>query len=88
VLAHAVRRYPIGRRLVLAYKTLIRGDVSLNIVATRPGVLGPPATTAVTTPSYASLENGFGPNADCGRSDGIWGAGASSFMGDAASRNG
>jgi SAM-dependent methyltransferase len=42
VLAHAVRRHALGRRLILAYKTLLVGDVSLNMVATKPrGVSSP-----------------------------------------------
>jgi SAM-dependent methyltransferase len=36
VLVHSARRHPVGRRLVLAYKTLLRGDVSLNMIATKP----------------------------------------------------
>lgn len=34
--AHAARRHPVGRRLMLAYRTLLVGDVSLNMIATKP----------------------------------------------------
>jgi SAM-dependent methyltransferase/uncharacterized protein YbaR (Trm112 family) len=39
---HVLRRHPLGRRAALAYKSLLVGDVSLNMVARKPGVLGPP----------------------------------------------
>lgn len=41
VAAHAARRHPLGRRLMLAYKTLLVGDVSLNLIGTKPGLLAP-----------------------------------------------
>jgi uncharacterized protein len=34
--AHLLRRSSLGRRLMLAYKTLLVGDVSLNMIATKP----------------------------------------------------
>lgn len=35
--AHLLRRSRLGRRLVLGYKTLLVGDVSLHMIATKPG---------------------------------------------------
>jgi SAM-dependent methyltransferase len=34
--AHVIRAHPLARRLVLAYKTLLVGDTSLHMVATKP----------------------------------------------------
>ena len=44
---HALRRRPLGRRALLAYKTLLTGDVGLTMIATKPGTLGPPLSAAV-----------------------------------------
>jgi SAM-dependent methyltransferase len=38
--AHVVRRHPLTRRLMLAYKTLLVGDTSLHMIATKPGASG------------------------------------------------
>lgn len=49
-LAHSVRKHTVTRRLALAYRMLLVGDVSLSMVATKPGTLGPVRPSAPREP--------------------------------------
>jgi SAM-dependent methyltransferase len=55
-LAHIARRSRLGRRMRLAYKTLLVGDVSLNMICTKPAVLGEVGAAARAVREAASMQ--------------------------------